>query len=153
MLTNIQSWSLPWRKSSTKLGVWKHWTLRNWPNTCGVSSKLLYPTTWRSQKSYWIQFTVMPRKQLRWVILSQSRYQTKALQTDVPYPTDELEWIATKSFNHAVDLYCSGDDNGCRSWAGRALNVAHFCSDGGALEKLLQDKLLNLRFDEWKNET
>jgi hypothetical protein len=70
------------------------------------------------------------------------------LQTELPYPSDELEWIATKSFNYAVDLYCSGDDNGCRSWAGRALNVAHFCSDGGALEKLFQDKLLNLRFDE-----
>ena len=68
-------------------------------------------------------------------------------QTDAPYPSEELEWVATRAFNHAVDLYCSDDDDGCRNWAGKALNIARFCPDNGALERVLQTKLLGLKFD------
>jgi hypothetical protein len=68
-------------------------------------------------------------------------------QTDQPYPREELEWIATRSFNYAVDLYCAGDDNGCKDWAGKALNIAHYCADEGALERTLQSKLVVLKFD------
>ncbi len=70
-----------------------------------------------------------------------------SLQTDAAYPTEELDWIATKAFNHAVDLYCSGDDKGCKNWAYKALSIAHFCNDDGALEELLQTKLAGLKFD------
>lgn len=69
------------------------------------------------------------------------------MQINQPYPTEELDWIATKSFNHAVDLYCNGQDEACKNWVGKALNIAHFCDDGGALERLLQSKLLGLKFD------
>ncbi|RDL39259.1 uncharacterized protein BP5553_03599 [Venustampulla echinocandica] len=66
---------------------------------------------------------------------------------DQPYPTEELDWIATKSFNHAIDLYCNGQDEACKTWVGKALNITHFCDDGGALERLLQNKLMGLKFD------
>ena len=68
-------------------------------------------------------------------------------QTEQPYPAEELEWVATRAFNHAVDLYCSDDDEGCKNWAGQALNIAHFCADEGALEKLLQGKFAGLKLD------
>ena len=68
-------------------------------------------------------------------------------QTEQPYPSEELEWIATKAFNHAVDLYCSSEDDASQNWAGKALNIAHYCADEGALERTLQTKLLSLKFD------
>lgn len=68
-------------------------------------------------------------------------------QTDQPYPNEELEWIATRSFNYAVDLYCAGDEDGCKIWAAKALNIAHYYSDEGALEKQLQSKLMALKLD------
>lgn len=40
------------------------------------------------------------------------------------YPTEELEWLATTSFNRAVDFYCAGDDGSCRIWAEKALGLA-----------------------------
>jgi hypothetical protein len=68
-------------------------------------------------------------------------------QTDQPYPSEELEWMATRSFNYAVDLYCAGDDYGCKNWAAKALNIAHYCTDAGALERTLQSKLAVLKLD------
>lgn len=68
-------------------------------------------------------------------------------QTDQPYPTEELEWIVTRAFNYAIDLYCAQDEIGCKNWAGKALNVVHYCSDQGALERLLQSKWALLRLD------
>ncbi|KAH8687536.1 meiosis protein SPO22/ZIP4 like-domain-containing protein [Tricladium varicosporioides] len=71
----------------------------------------------------------------------------EASETEQPYPTEELDWIASKAFNHAIDLYCNGDDEGCKNWAAKAFNVAHYCSDEGALERLLQNKFMALKFD------
>ena len=68
-------------------------------------------------------------------------------QTDQPYPTEEIEWIATRSFNYAVDLYCAGDEDGCKNWTAKALNIAQYCSDQGGLERQLQSKLLVLKLD------
>jgi len=66
---------------------------------------------------------------------------------DLPYPTEELEWISSLAFNHSVDLYCAGDDDATKNWAGKALNIAHLVQDDGALERLLQSKLLQLNWD------
>ena len=71
----------------------------------------------------------------------------EAEQTEQPYPAEELEWVATRAFNHAVDLYISHSDEGCKDWAGGAMNIAHFCADGGTLERLLQSKWAGLKFD------
>lgn len=64
------------------------------------------------------------------------------------YPTDELEWLATTSFNHAIDLYCAGDEAGCRQWAERALNLAIVNEDEGHLHGTLQQKWLLLNVAE-----
>ena len=69
-------------------------------------------------------------------------------QTEQPYPAEELEWIATRTFNHSVDLYLAKNDEECKDWAGQALNIAHFVPDGGALERLLQSKWAGLKFDD-----
>ncbi|RFU28018.1 hypothetical protein B7463_g8334, partial [Scytalidium lignicola] len=68
-------------------------------------------------------------------------------ETPLPYPTEELEWISSSAFNHAIDLYCAGDDDATKIWAGKALNIAHLVQDDGALERLLQSKLLQLNWD------
>jgi hypothetical protein len=68
-------------------------------------------------------------------------------QADQTYPPEELEWMATTAFNRAVDFYSSEKDEDCKIWADRAINIAHFCTDNGALEALLQDKYLGLNFD------
>ncbi|CAG8979159.1 hypothetical protein HYALB_00000293 [Hymenoscyphus albidus] len=71
----------------------------------------------------------------------------EASETEQPYPTEELDWIASRAFNHAVDLYCNEQDDECREWAAKALNIAHFCNDGGALKRLLEEKLAGLNLD------
>ncbi|KAF4637760.1 hypothetical protein G7Y89_g330 [Cudoniella acicularis] len=71
----------------------------------------------------------------------------EAKETEQPYPSAELDWIASRAFNHAVDLYCNGQDEGCKTWASKALNIAHFCADDGGLETLLQTRLAGLKFD------
>ncbi|KAH8811736.1 meiosis protein SPO22/ZIP4 like-domain-containing protein [Xylogone sp. PMI_703] len=68
-------------------------------------------------------------------------------ETPLPYPTEELEWITSTAFNHAIDLFCAGDDEATKIWAGKALNIAHLVQDGGALERVLQSKLLELKWD------
>jgi hypothetical protein len=63
------------------------------------------------------------------------------------YPTEELDWIATKAFNHAVDLYLGQQEEACKVWASKAINVAHFVDDRGNLEQFLQEKLAGLLLD------
>ena len=60
------------------------------------------------------------------------------------YPAEELEWLVTKTFNHAIDFYCSSQDTECRKWAEKALTLAALCSDGGTLHTLLQGKFQSL---------
>ena len=72
---------------------------------------------------------------------------TNNSQTEAPYPSDELEWIITSAFNHGIDFYCNEKDAEARNWVHKSVNLAHFHSDGGVLERTLQDKLLKLRFD------
>ncbi|KAG9232181.1 meiosis protein SPO22/ZIP4 like-domain-containing protein [Amylocarpus encephaloides] len=69
----------------------------------------------------------------------------EASGTDHPYPSEELDWMATRAFNHAVDLYCLDQDDACRNWASKALNIAHFCNDNGALEAFLRERFAVLR--------
>ena len=55
--------------------------------------------------------------------------------------------MATTSFNHAIDCYGAHENDRAKEWATRAINLAHYCDDGGGLEKLLQEKYLSLAFD------
>ncbi|KAF6805556.1 hypothetical protein CSOJ01_09425 [Colletotrichum sojae] len=68
-------------------------------------------------------------------------------KTSHPFPPEELEWLVTTSFNHAVDAYNARQDDECNSWADLAMNLAHYAGDDGALEKTLQENRMKLRFD------
>lgn len=69
------------------------------------------------------------------------------LQVAKPYPAEELEWLATTTFNKAVDFYCASQDVECRCWAEKALNIADSMADGGVLHELLQSKFMGLTWD------
>lgn len=71
----------------------------------------------------------------------------EAKETETPYPDDELEYLATTAFNKAIDYYCIEDDESCKRWAEKAIEVATFLRDGGALAGLMQERLLGLNFD------
>ena len=64
------------------------------------------------------------------------------------YPAEELEWLATTSFNRAVDFYCASQDDVCKRWAEMALAVANDIKDGGQLHDLLQTKYLGLKWED-----
>lgn len=51
------------------------------------------------------------------------------------YPAEELEWMATTTFNRAVDAYCTADEAQCRKLAQQAVEVAACLArvDRGAL--------------------
>ncbi|KAA8565380.1 hypothetical protein EYC84_011087 [Monilinia fructicola] len=70
-----------------------------------------------------------------------------AVETDIPYPTQELEWLATKSFNHAIDLYSANQDDVCKRWAEKSIVIAGYCVDGGSLQRFLRERFEGLRFD------
>lgn len=74
-------------------------------------------------------------------------HAAESADSEVPYPPEELEWIATTAFNKAVDFYCVSEDENCRLWAVKAIGIAHCCPDGGVLESVLQDKFLGLNWD------
>ncbi|KAG9562955.1 SPO22-domain-containing protein, partial [Aureobasidium melanogenum] len=84
----------------------------------------------------------------------------KAATRQIPevYPPEELEWLASTAFNHAVDLWFAGieagevqgEDNAqARVWAEKALMLAGSVDGIGVgvqgLHKVLQDKWMRLK--------
>jgi len=58
------------------------------------------------------------------------------------YPPEELEWLATKLFNMAVDLCAAGDRKLAQQWAARAVEVAELLDNGdGGLALLLCNRI------------
>lgn len=66
---------------------------------------------------------------------------------DAPWPENELEWMATTAFNHAIDCYGARETEQAKAWATKAINLAHYCRDGGGLEGVLQEKYMRLSLD------
>ncbi|TQB74559.1 hypothetical protein MPDQ_004665 [Monascus purpureus] len=64
-----------------------------------------------------------------------------------PYPDEELEWLATVTFNRAVDFYLTFAEEDCKRWAGRAIELADLLDDDGALGRLLRVNLARLGVD------
>ncbi|EHL01098.1 hypothetical protein M7I_2959 [Glarea lozoyensis 74030] len=94
------------------------------------------------------QIALLSHEETAETLLDQvAAHAREASETDEPYPSEELDWIATKAFNHAVDLYLGQQEDACKVWASKAINVAHFVNDEGALERLLQEKLAGLLLD------
>lgn len=66
------------------------------------------------------------------------------------YPQEELEWLATTTFNRAVDAYCAADEEGCRVLGDWALEVAGRMTGrvGERVGELLRGRLSGLRWGE-----
>ena len=69
------------------------------------------------------------------------------MQKATPYPPEEIAWLSSTAFNRAVDFYSSSQDEACRRWAGKALEIASLSDDGGTLQDLLQEKFMGLTWD------
>lgn len=89
-----------------------------------------------------------------------SAIASKGATRQIPevYPPEELEWLASTAFNHAVDLWFAGVEEGqgqgeyneqARVWAEKALMLAGSVGRVGAgvhgLHKVLQDKWMRLK--------
>jgi hypothetical protein len=66
------------------------------------------------------------------------------IKEDGRYPPTELEWLATSTFNHAVDYYLQENDKMCTKWAEQALVLASWLEDDGRLRDLLMEKYASL---------
>jgi hypothetical protein len=64
------------------------------------------------------------------------------------YPKTELEWLATTTFNRAVDYYLQEDDEKAKRWAEQAFVVAQWMEDEGAMRDFLMGKYSNLKLSE-----
>ncbi|KAH0013899.1 SPO22-domain-containing protein, partial [Aureobasidium melanogenum] len=89
-----------------------------------------------------------------------SAIASKAATRQIPeaYPPEELEWLASTAFNHAVDLWFAGieagegqceDNEQARTWAEKALILAGSVGGVGVgvqgLHQVLQDKWIRLK--------
>ncbi|THY47967.1 hypothetical protein D6C98_06905 [Aureobasidium pullulans] len=120
-------------------------------------------TCWRNNKDItrlarWIRclfqmtITTDPVMSLRCLDQAHAIANKAAMQQiPEPYPVEELEWLATTAFNHAVDLWFASVDEGdgqdtAKAWAEKALMLSGAVTIGeGALHKALQDKWMRLR--------
>lgn len=68
------------------------------------------------------------------------------LCNSVLYPTEELEFLAIRSFNQAAELYADGRDEDCRRWAKKAIHVAELMDndEGRTLAETLRARLATL---------
>ncbi|KAL2850570.1 meiosis protein SPO22/ZIP4 like-domain-containing protein [Aspergillus pseudoustus] len=63
------------------------------------------------------------------------------------YPTEEVEWLATSTFNQAVDFFLNSADGECQRWARKAIELADCIRgrDHGRLGSLLRAKFEKLQ--------
>ncbi|KAG5973563.1 hypothetical protein E4U58_004836 [Claviceps cyperi] len=84
---------------------------------------------------------------------AQLSLEAKAVNTTVDV---EREWFVARVFNHALDYYVRFEEEGCRVWARRAVQMAEEMDDGGVLARALRGRLEHLRFRGggtfWKEE-
>lgn len=65
-------------------------------------------------------------------------------QSSDHYPSVELEWLATTSFNLAVDYYLQEVDPKAKAWAEKALSLTEWAEDGGQLKDALTERYSKL---------
>ncbi|KAI0588960.1 SPO22 domain-containing protein [Pyrenophora tritici-repentis] len=70
---------------------------------------------------------------------------TKELES---YPKTELEWLATTTFNRAIDFYLQEVDDSAKKWAEKAFVLAQWIDDGGATRSFLMGRFSKLSFSE-----
>ncbi len=69
-------------------------------------------------------------------------------KTPEAYPKTELEWLATTTFNRAIDYYMQEDDGNCKLWAEKSFVLAQWLEDDGSLRDLLMEKFAGLHGDK-----
>ncbi|KAK4189851.1 meiosis protein SPO22/ZIP4 like-domain-containing protein [Podospora australis] len=69
-------------------------------------------------------------------------------ESQATWPEEELEWMAATAFNHAIDCFGMHEIERAKEWGAKAINLAHYCNDGGRLEEALQGKYLRLNLHE-----
>ena len=65
-------------------------------------------------------------------------------QSKQSWPGEEVEWLATTAYNHALDCYGALLDDKAREWASKAVALAHYCNDGGTLTGMMHAKLAEM---------
>ncbi|KAK0704841.1 meiosis protein SPO22/ZIP4 like-domain-containing protein [Lasiosphaeris hirsuta] len=81
-------------------------------------------------------------------LLDEACSQARELrESEGHWPEEELQWMAATAFNHAIDCYSSHETERAEEWATKAINLSHYCNDEGGLERTLQEKYLQLKFD------
>jgi hypothetical protein len=80
-------------------------------------------------------------------------HKLTANQTKQPFPSIELEWLTTATFNHAIDFYSAGNDAEARTWAEKAILLSEALDDGGSLTRLLQSKYSRLAWQDEEDDT
>lgn len=63
---------------------------------------------------------------------------------DDKYPSEEIEYLATVTYNRAIDAYCAGRENEFRKLAALAGEFSGFMDDGGALKGMIKGKVEQL---------
>ena len=53
--------------------------------------------------------------------------------------------MVASTFNHAIDFYAMGDEETCRTWALKAMDLAVYLEDDGALKDVLQANFAKLK--------
>ena len=125
------------------------------PSTGGLLIEMLQKMineTWRRDKDI--------SKVSRWVRLTfviciddtDSNFSLKLLQQaeniaaggqagkHASYPEQELYWLASTSFNHALDLMACGQTEAAQNWIESAIELARLISDHGSLYDVLRSK-------------
>ncbi|KAF2130996.1 SPO22-domain-containing protein [Dothidotthia symphoricarpi CBS 119687] len=63
------------------------------------------------------------------------------------YPSTELEWLATTTYNRAIDYYMQENDQSSKTWAEHSFRAAQWLEDNGALRDLLMEKYACLNWN------
>lgn len=63
------------------------------------------------------------------------------------YPPTELEWLATSTFNRAVDYYLQENPAKCKKWAEQSFVLAQQLEDDGLVREFLLEKYSGMQFD------
>lgn len=77
-------------------------------------------------------------------ILALLRSSPPADGRDDNYPCEEIEYLATVTYNRAIDAYCAGHEQEFRRLGGFAEEFAGFMDDGGALGGIIKGKIEEL---------
>lgn len=89
-------------------------------------------------------FTPPPTSSPTVPLIDYDIHETDAEKEMNHYPAMELEWLATTTFNHGVDYYVQGNDTMCQEWGQKAMTLAQWAEDGGALKDVLMEKFSGL---------